>query len=356
MLSIMNKLRNCLVPTLISLLVLVTPVSPNYSLRELDFGGGGGTGQSSNYDFEGIIGENGTPLSGSAYNGGLGFGFTQMSNVPQAPSVTNPANYYDRLHVIINPSNNPSDTLFAIAISSDNFATTQYIKADHAITDTLTYADYQTYGSWGSGTGFDVLGLAPGTAYQVKVKAMQGDFTESGYGPHATASTVNPSMSFDIDVSASDSSTNPPYLLNLGTLLPGTVATATNKIWISLETNGYNGAQVYGASQNGGMLSNSTGYLISTTTGNLAVLNQGFGIQGSSATQSSGGPMTITSPYNVASDSVGAVTTTFQPLFTTSSPIVGGRGSMSVKAKVSNVAPAKDDYQEIFTITSAANF
>ena len=356
MLSMIMKFRRASLTTLISLIIFVVPVSPNYSLRELDFGGGGGTGQSSNYNFEGMIGENGTPLTGSAYNGGLGFGFTQMANVPEAPSVTNPANYYDRLHVVIIPGGNPSDTLFAIAISSDNFATTQYVKADQAIGNTLTYADYQTYSGWGGGSGFEVLGLAAGTAYQVKVKAMQGDFTESGYGPEASASTVNPTLIFDIDVATTNTPTSPPYLLNLGTLLSGTVTTAANKIWVSIETNGYSGAQVYGASQNGGLLSNSTSYLITATTGDLASLGEGFGVQGTSATQSSGGPLTIAAPYNGGGDSVGEVATTYQTLFSTTNSITGGRGSLAVKAKASNSTPAKDDYQEIFTIIGAANF
>lgn len=350
------KFRNTTLSTLISISILVVPVSSNYSLRELDFGSGGGTGQSTGYNFEGMIGENGTPLTGSAYNGGLGFGFTQMANVPEAPTITNPSNFYDRLHVVINPSGNPSDALFAIAISDDNFVTTQYVKADQAIGDTLTYTDYLTLSGWGSGAGFDVLGLTAGTSYQVKVKAMQGNFTESGYGPTASASTVNPTLSFDIDVAATDSSTSPPYLLNLGTLLGGTITTAGNKIWVSIETNGYSGAQVYGASQNGGLLSNSTSYLLAATTGNLAGLSEGFGVQGSSATQSSGGPLTIVSPYDGTSDTVGAVATTYQTLFSTSSPITAGRGSLLVKAKASNSTPAKEDYQEIFTVIGAANF
>src|SRR5690606_20728833 len=136
MTRMMKRLRR-LSSIVISLSFLVIPTSSNYSLRELDFGAGGGTGESANYSFEGIVNEQGGPMSGTAYNGGLGFGFTQMSFVPQAPSVTNPGNYYNKLHVTIDPSGNPSDALYALAISSDGFATVSYIKADHGIGSSL---------------------------------------------------------------------------------------------------------------------------------------------------------------------------------------------------------------------------
>src|SRR5690606_27681470 len=214
-------------------IVLVVPVSPNYALRELEFGGSGGVGQTENYNYEGVIGANGMPMNGTAYNGGLGFGFTQMANVPNAPTVTNPDNYYDKLHLVIDPSGNPNDTLFAVAISSDNFVTTQYVKADHAIGNTLTFNDYLDYSQWGAAGGIDILGLEPAVTYSVKVKAMQGDFTESGWGPLATAATIGASLTFDIDLAPTDTPTNPPYNLAIGTLLAGSVSTGSDKIWIT---------------------------------------------------------------------------------------------------------------------------
>lgn len=342
---------------IISLFILVVPVSPNYNLRELNIGnGGGGQSQSNNYAAEHTIGELGGAAQGTNYNGGLGLGFTQVANVPPAPTFTNPSSYYNKLHLVLNNGANPSDTLFAIAISSDDFATSQYIKSDQAVGNTLTLNDYQTYSSWGGSSGFDVLGLDPATTYKVKVKAMQGDFTESGYGPTASASTVNPTLTFDIDVSATDTSTSPPYTLDLGTLLAGTVFTGSDKIWVSLDTNGQSGATVYIAGQNAGLTSNSASYTLSSATGDLASLSEGFGLQGSSATQSSGGPLSISSPYNGASDQVGSIATTFQKLFEATAPIGSGRGSAVLKAKASSGAPAKSDYTEILTIVGAANF
>jgi hypothetical protein len=352
----MARLPRLLPVSLISLLVLVIPVSPNYNLRELNVGGGGDQSQSANYRSEQTIGELGSPMQGTNFGGGLGFGFTQMANVPPAPTLTNPSNYYNRLHVIIANGGNPSDTLFAIAISSDDFVTTRYVKSDQAIGSSLTLSDYQTYASWGGGSGFDILGLAANTTYKVKVKAMQGDFSESGYGPTASAATDSLTLIFDIDVAATDTPTSPPYVLSLGTLLAGTVTTGSDKIWASLETNGQSGANIYIAGQNAGLLSGSTSYSLASTTGDLDSLPEGFGLQGSSATQSSGGPLTIASPFNSGSDQVGGITTAFQTLFTTAGPITAGRGSAVLKAKASSNAPAKSDYSETLTVISAVNF
>ena len=352
----MIKLPRPVALPLISLIVLVVPVSPNYNLRELNIGGGGGTSRSDNYASEQTVGELGGPMSGTSYGGGLGIGFTQMANVPPAPTVTNPANYYDKLHVVIDQGDNPSDTLYAIGVSSDDFATTQYVLSDHGLADTVTFADYQTFASWGGGGGFDILGLDSGTTYKVRVKAMQGDFTESGFGPPGSATTVNPTLTFDIDVASSDQQTSPPYTLDLGTLLAGTVTTGADKIWVSLDTNALSGANVFVAGQNGSLLSPSASYQLDSVTGNLSALPKGFGLQGSSVSQDSGGPLSVVTPYNGGSDTVGQVTTTFQQLFTTTAPITGGRASAVVKAKADSAAPAKSDYSEILTVIGAANF
>ncbi len=53
-----------------------------------------------------------------------------QANVPPAPTFTNPASNYDRLKVVVNPGNNASDAVFAIAISSDDFVTTQYVQSN----------------------------------------------------------------------------------------------------------------------------------------------------------------------------------------------------------------------------------
>ncbi len=350
-------MRKYKVPQLLLLFLLVFPASTNYSLRDFGFGGGGQSDMtSSNYSMMGITGEqSGNSLSGSSYDLGPGLVFVNQANVPPAPAFTNPSNYYDKLHIVLDTGNNPSDTKFAIAISADNWVTTKYVQNDNTVGSSLGIEDYQIYAVWGGGSGFDVLGLGYNTTYKVKVKAMQGKFTETGYGPEASAATVNPQLSFDIDVAATDQD-NSITATNFGNLIPGSVADSPEKIWVDFSTNGESGGKIYVSGANGGLLSVRSGTTIPSATGDLSALSSGYGAQGSSVAQSSGGPLSIVSPYNVASSNVGVVNATIREIFSTSSPIVSGRGAFVLKAKSSAVTPAASDYEDILTVVASANF
>jgi hypothetical protein len=343
--------------TTLSLTLFVVPLSSNYQLNELTIGGGTGVNRSTNFAIEGSIGDvNSVLLNGTTYNGGLGFGFTQMAAVPPAPTFTNPNNYYNKLHAVIQTGGNPSDTRFALAISSDNFATTNYVKADQSVGASLTLADYQTYASWGSGTGFDVVGLSVNTSYQLKVKALHGDFSESGFGPSASAATVNPSLTFDIDVAPTDTTTSPPFSTSLGSLTANTIVTSPDRVWVTLETNGASGGKVYVSGVEGGLRSARVAHLISAITGDLSVASEGFGAQGISATQGSGGPLAIDAPFNGSSNTIGITSTTIQSIFSTNNPISTGRASFVLKAKSAPLTPASGDYLETLRVIASANF
>ncbi|HSW37428.1 MAG TPA: hypothetical protein VLG37_03615 [Candidatus Saccharimonadales bacterium] len=340
-------------------LFAAAPTSTTYHLQSYGVGSGGTAGSSStNYSLSGISGEQGSSQSTSTtYKAGTGLNATQQANVPLAPTVTNPASYYNKLHIVIDNGSNPTDAKFAIAISTDAFASNiNYIQNDNTVGPVLGPEDYQTYASWGSGTGFDVIGLAPSTVYTVKVKATQGKFTESAYSATGSASTVSPSLTFDIDVSATDSETAPPYTTNFGNLLPATVTNSPQKVWVDFDTNGANGGTVFITSKNGGLKSTATTYTITSATADLAVVSEGFGGQNSSATQSSGGPLTAQSPYTGSSQNVGIIDTTLRQLYTSANPIVAGRGSIQLKAKAASTTPAANDYTETLTLIAAASF
>lgn len=339
-------------------LIFVLPASTNYKLDGFGFGGGGlGNATSSNYSVNAMSGEvSAGSLSGTNYDLGSGLSFVQQANTPLAPTFTNPSNYYNKLKIILDVGGNPSDTKFAIVISTDDFVTTNYVQSDNTVGATLGNEDYQTYANWGGASGENIIGLAPNTTYKVKVKAMQGKFTETGYGPIATAATVSPQMTFDIDVSATDTDTNPPFSTDIGNLFAGTVTSSPQKIWVDFDTNGESGGRVYVVASNGGLESARANYLISAVSGNLTSLNEGFGVQGSSATQGAGGPLTITGTYNVSGDSVGITDTSIREIFTTSAPITAGRGSFLLKAKSSAVTPAASDYTESLTVIASASF
>lgn len=334
------------------------PTSSNYQLHNYNYGSGGtNSSSSSSYLLNATTGQTGTNSSGSTnFQSKPGNVNAQQAYVPVAPTFTNPSNYYNKLHFVINPGTSPSDTKFSIAISTDGFATTNYVKSDNTIGTTRTISDYQTYAAWGSGTGQDVIGLTPSTSYQIKVNAFQGNFTETQYGPTATAATVAVSITFDIDVSASDTETAAPYATSFGNLLPAIVTNSAAKIWVDIDTNAASGAMVYMNSSNNGLKSNTTGYTIASATADLSSASTGFGLQASTATQSSGGPLTISSPYNGVGQNVGLLDTALRQVFSATAPITAGRGSVVLKAKTAANTPSGADYQDVLTIIVAGSF
>lgn len=336
------------------------PNSANYELRDYGFGGGG-TNQSTstNYSLFGVAGEVESGKTNSTnYALGEGLSFTMQANVPPAPSFTNPANYYNKLNVIVNTGNNPSDAKFSIAISSDSFvADTRYVQNDQTVGSTLGLEDWQTYTSWGGASGFFVLGLNSGTTYTIKVAAKRGNFTETGYGPIVQAATVNPFLTFDIDVASTDTDTNPPFTVDIGTLTASTVMTASNKVWVDVDTNGASGAAVYVYGTYTGLNSSRTNYTISALSSNLATANEGYGARGASVTQGSGGPVQLVSPYNGAGDTVGIIDTSKRIIFDSSSQAVtAGRASFELKAKATSVTPAASDYHDTLSLIASATF
>lgn len=334
------------------------PSSTNYQLHNYNYGSGGtGSSTSTNYSLNATTGEvSNTQSSSTNYLSRPGNNNAQQAYVPAAPTFTNPANHYDKLKFVINPGTNPSDTKFSIAISTDSFVTTNYIKSDNTVGTVKTIGDYQTYSAWGGASGQFVIGLTPATTYQIKVNAFQGNFTETEYGPTAAAATVAPTITFDIDVSTSDTETAPPYATSFGNLLPATVTNATEKIWVDIDTNANSGAMVYIKSTNSGLKSNTTGVTIASATADLAVAGTGFGVQGSTATQGSGGPLTMTSPYNGAGQNVGLLDTFLRQVFSATAPITAGRGSVVLKAKSAATTPAGADYQDVITLIAAGAF
>jgi len=354
----MKKLLKSLVGFPI-LFIFAFPASTNYKLKSFEFGGGGGTGNSTNYSFEGIAGETGGN-SGTSTTYGIQSGLIleQQANVPPAPTFVNSSSWYNKLKITINKdSGDPSDATYAIAISSDNWVTTQWVQNDNTIGNTLGIEDFQTYANWGGASGEFIIGLAASTTYKVKVTSSQGVYTQSPLGPEASASTSQVSLSFDLDVSSTDSESAAPYSVDFGDLSAGNVTTATNKVWIDLSTNAESGGYVYISGLNSGLKSTVLNYTISAVSANLTSASEGFGIQSSSSTESSGGPFIELTPYDGTSQNVGIVNTTIKELYSTSgNPIDSARGSFLLKTKISATTPAANDYAETFTIITSATF
>ncbi len=339
------------------MMLAALPSSSSYQLNSYGFGTGGTANtHSTSYSVNGISGEVAGSSASTNYKVGAGENYEKQAHVPTV-TLINSGNWYNKLLLTIGPENNPTDAKFAVAISTDNFATApQYVKSDFTVGASLTFTDYQTYSSWGSGSGVYVRGLTRSTVYTVKVKAFRGEFTESPYGPVASAATVDPQISFDIDASATDSDTNPPYQIGFGNLPVSTVTDSPQRVWVDLDTNGESGGKVYMSGQNAGLRSLESNYTIASSTADLSSLAEGFGAQGVSATQSSGGPFALVAPYNGAGANVGVADTVIREIFSTSFPVTAARGSFILKAKTKPLTPAAGDYTEILTAIASASF
>jgi len=222
------------------------PISTNYELKDYTFGGGGtAKSDSTNFSIFGVASEIETgQLTSTNFKAGGGLIYTMQANVPPAPTLSNPATNYDRLKFIIQSGGNPTDALFAIAISDDNFITTKYIQNDNTVGTVLGLEDWQTYTNWGGASGEFVRTLSANITYKIKVKAKRGNFTESGYGPESAAvAASNPSLTFGISSAA----------LTFNNLNSGNSYTDSTKTTVlTTSTNAYNGYTIYG--RNTGLL------------------------------------------------------------------------------------------------------
>src|SRR5205814_129722 len=118
---------------LISPIALAGPQSSHYELKQYQFGAGSTASSSStDYSVMGAVGEVQIGSQSSEhYQTGSGLSYTMMASQPAAPTFTNPSNYYNKLKLVINTSNNPTDTQYAVAVSNDNFiSNTTYIALD----------------------------------------------------------------------------------------------------------------------------------------------------------------------------------------------------------------------------------
>lgn len=338
-------------------IALAGPASTNYQLLEFGFGSGGvATSSSENFLFQGSTGEIDT-ASASSTNFILGAGLTNtlQANTPGIPTFSNPSNYYNKLSLTINNANNSSDSTFAIQISSgsaDFTSNTFFVQADNTLGENPAW---QTYSSWGSGSGFTLIGLYPGTTYYARVTARNGTYTQSKYSPIASSATVSPSFTFSLTTT---SLASPPFSVSIGNLTAGSITTSSDKVNVTITTNATNGGLIYLYGTNNGLKSTTaSNYNITSSSTDLSAALEGYGARGTTVTQTSGGPMELLSPYNGASDNVGIIDTSKRPIAdSTSAPVTNGQASFELKAKAKNTTPSASDYSDILTVIATGSF
>src|SRR5258708_9535614 len=78
------------------------PSSSNFKLQEYSFGSGTTNSSSTNFQVNGVAGEvEFENPSSTHFKAGSGLTFMQTSNVPAAPTVTNPSKYCTKLQIVI---------------------------------------------------------------------------------------------------------------------------------------------------------------------------------------------------------------------------------------------------------------
>lgn len=327
-----------------------------YQLLDYSFGAGSTASMSStNYMIQGVVGEVETASSSSTnYLALSGLTYTLEPNTPAAPNFTNPSNYYNKLKIIIDNGSNPTDTTFAIQISTDaNFlSNVKFVQADDTLNDSPVF---QTFTVWGSTNGFNIIGLNPGTTYYARVAAKRGTFQQGRYSAGSFASTINPTFSFNIQATGQSV---PPFTVGIGVVSPGQITTSWQKVTTTISTNANNGGLIYVYGANNGLKSTTAGnYTITSSTNDLNSALEGYGARGTTVSQTSGGPMELISPYNGTDNSVGVVDANKRVLSDSSStPVTSGQTTFELKAKASNTTPSATDYTDTITLIGTGSF
>ena len=274
-------------------------------------------------------------------------------------AICGPSGCYNQARFEIDTNDNPTDTLYSILISLDNFISDiKYIDGNtftpesistHNLSDFLTKTDWET-------PDFNIQGLQSGTTYYIRIVALHGDFTESKPGPIASATTSSGSVFFDIDIedqTGITAETASPYSIfftGAYELISGsTPVTAENRIWLDAATNSQGGFAIVIKGVNGGLKSNITGQTITSATADLNIVSDGFGLQSEYINEDTYpylGSISATADYLGSGNSVGIVSTIPIKIYESSTPIYNGRMALKVIAKAGADKTAASDYQE----------
>ncbi len=381
--------------------------STNYEIKDATIDAGGGISQSTNYGLESAIEPTfDRRLSSGSYALGSGFPNGILANVPKILCLesnttsgnTNCLNFpnangaqgecgnpgcYDRVKLEVDVQNNPIDTLYLVSVYDNGTGIQYYLQSTHTLSTTYDINDYMTICELEgkdirSGSGceissdplwdeelqrYNVLNLRPGATYTVRIRALHGDFTESDFGPSGNVTLEYPQMSMDIDIGTNSSAnTVAPHTINLGILTPGAPVTASEKIWLDLNTNVFPGFTTYVKDINTGLQSGSNN--IPSTSEDLAVDSGGdggFGLQIDSVTQTSLGPLLEGATYDLSGQNVGGLSPSNVTIFNTNTSgnnkgqITGGRAGILVKA-LSKLTTPSGNYADTITFTMITNF
>jgi hypothetical protein len=281
--------------------------------------------------------------------------------VPAQPTLTNTGGtLYNALDFIIaTGSGQQTDTTYAVAISSDGFATTNFIQADDTIGSSPVW---QTYTAWGSGTGQRVTGLSPSTTYAIKVKARYAADTETAYSVSASAATTGPTVSVSFSgvssgttiASATTTVTSLANSISYGSLILNTTAVAAQTITVSTNaTGGYTTTIVQDGNlrkTNGDNIAGTTGSNASPTAWPTGITNGYFGYHTTDSTLCTGTTSRFSSDNTYA-----AATTTPSEIICSTGPVTNEQTSLVFKVEIGSLQAA-GDYSDTLTYITTAQY
>ena len=171
--------------------------------------------------------------------------------------------------------------------------------------------------------------------------------------------TVSATVSETVSCAASTTTTA------FGTLTTTAVSTSTPDVTITMSCNYASGCtlkvQDDGNATNPGLYSTTVAYLIGSAdaayadTATLAAGTEGYGIQGSTNANGSGGTLTIATRYNQTGNAVGGFEITDQSISSSTEPIANRETVVKHKAAISGLTKAATNYSDILTYSCTGN-
>ncbi len=208
---------------------------------------------------------------------------------------------------------------------------------------------------------------------------LSGGFGDSGVASMSmvdddqvtVTATVNSALTFDLDTATTDTTSDDPYSVALGTIttsdtrVSGTTD-SVNFIWVDLSSNASGGVVVNVRNANGtnGLVSTSVpADNIGSADGSVADGTEIYGlcIVSTAATTGTlddeGGYDSDTCSANNETNNVQALSTTGENIFDTNgAPISAGRGQIAVNASISGTTVAHADYTDTLTFIATGTY
>jgi hypothetical protein len=277
---------------------------------------------------------------------------------------------YNKARFEIEEYTNPSDTLYTVQISEDNFVSdVKCVSGSTFMPTSLSNCDindFRTKEYWET-EDFNIKGLNANTQYYIRISALHGNFTQSDYSAISSATTSMGFVEFDIDIATSSGYTvesSPPYSVSFSgeeRLIPGAGAvTAPNLVWLDLLSNAEGGVAIINQGANGGLYSPTTTETIVSSNLDLdGALAEGFGLQNYYIGYDAStylGSITATTNYLGSGNVVGEVLTDPRKLYDASGPINAGRMGLYLKARAAESRTPATDYSELITFVSVGRY